>query len=243
MSDWLQAAGVITRQVDLGTHVVDGHMPPLGPIRTDAAPRRAARRARHRRQWSRPRAAECAAVAPRDAHAPPRQLVPILLPSRGHGGERERGSGRARREGGEGVIPGRGLRVHQRQLLAQYVHARAHVRPVPPGVLHAHRLRPRARPSFWRLRRHGPRAMTDLIALMGWLVSPDGKIFVPGGDDMVIVADAEERAIYETLDSSVAGVENAGSAKTRSALTWCVAPLHCIRTYTLLYAHTSTYSP
>jgi hypothetical protein len=37
--------------------------------------------------------------------------------------------------------------------------------------------------------------MTDLIALMGRLVAPDGKILVPGVDDMVSVADAEERCV------------------------------------------------
>ncbi|KAJ6473884.1 hypothetical protein C8R45DRAFT_794175, partial [Mycena sanguinolenta] len=37
--------------------------------------------------------------------------------------------------------------------------------------------------------------MTDLIALMGRLVTPDGTILVPGVDDMVSVADAEERCV------------------------------------------------
>ncbi|KAJ7893662.1 hypothetical protein B0H14DRAFT_2559647 [Mycena olivaceomarginata] len=45
--------------------------------------------------------------------------------------------------------------------------------------------------------------MTDLIALMGRLVAPDGKILVPGVDDTVSVADAEERTIDEKLDYSI----------------------------------------
>ncbi|KAF8182258.1 hypothetical protein K438DRAFT_1975782 [Mycena galopus ATCC 62051] len=55
--------------------------------------------------------------------------------------------------------------------------------------------------------------MTDLIALMGQLVSPDDKILVPGVDDMVTIAGAEERAIYEKLDHSIADVEDAAGAK------------------------------
>ena len=35
--------------------------------------------------------------------------------------------------------------------------------------------------------------MTDLIALLGKLVAPDGKILVPGVDDMIGAADNEER--------------------------------------------------
>ena len=35
--------------------------------------------------------------------------------------------------------------------------------------------------------------MTDLIALLGKLVAPDGTILVPGVDDMVNAADNEER--------------------------------------------------
>ncbi|KAJ7445454.1 hypothetical protein FB451DRAFT_1292877 [Mycena latifolia] len=54
--------------------------------------------------------------------------------------------------------------------------------------------------------------MTDLIALMGRLVSPAGDILVPGVDDMVSVADAEERAIYDKLDYSIADVESAAGA-------------------------------
>jgi hypothetical protein len=35
--------------------------------------------------------------------------------------------------------------------------------------------------------------MTDLIAILGKLVAPDGKILVPGVDDMINAADNEER--------------------------------------------------
>ncbi|KAJ7687614.1 hypothetical protein B0H17DRAFT_1160434 [Mycena rosella] len=54
--------------------------------------------------------------------------------------------------------------------------------------------------------------MTDLIALMGRLVDPAGNILVPGVDDMVSAADLEERAIYEKLDYSIADVESAAGA-------------------------------
>ncbi|KAF7328057.1 CNDP dipeptidase [Mycena kentingensis (nom. inval.)] len=54
--------------------------------------------------------------------------------------------------------------------------------------------------------------MTDLIALMGKLVSPDGTILIPGVDDMVQAADAEERAIYEKLDFSVQDIESGAGA-------------------------------
>ena len=41
--------------------------------------------------------------------------------------------------------------------------------------------------------------MTDLIALLGKLVTPDGHILVPGVDDMVTAADSEERCrVIET---------------------------------------------
>jgi Cys-Gly metallodipeptidase DUG1 len=55
--------------------------------------------------------------------------------------------------------------------------------------------------------------MTDLIALMGRLVSPDGSILVPGVDDMVSAADEEERAIYEKLDYSIQDVEDAAGGR------------------------------
>jgi len=55
--------------------------------------------------------------------------------------------------------------------------------------------------------------MTDLISLMSGLVDPAGNILIPGVDDMVKAADAEERAIYEKLDYSIADVEEAAGAK------------------------------
>ncbi|KAH9847041.1 CNDP dipeptidase [Lenzites betulinus] len=54
--------------------------------------------------------------------------------------------------------------------------------------------------------------MTDLILLMGKLVAPDGAILVPGIEDMVPPADAEEREIYERLDYSIKDVEDAVGA-------------------------------
>lgn len=39
--------------------------------------------------------------------------------------------------------------------------------------------------------------MTDLVLLMSKLVDPNGKILVPGVDDMVASADAEERYVFD----------------------------------------------
>ncbi|KAJ7291897.1 hypothetical protein C8J57DRAFT_1274164 [Mycena rebaudengoi] len=55
--------------------------------------------------------------------------------------------------------------------------------------------------------------MTDLITLMGKLVDAQGNILVPGVDDMVGIADVEERAIYEKLDYTIADVEAAAGGK------------------------------
>ncbi|KAJ7035849.1 hypothetical protein C8F04DRAFT_1096925 [Mycena alexandri] len=55
--------------------------------------------------------------------------------------------------------------------------------------------------------------MTDLISLMSRLVDAQGNILVPGVDDMVGVADVEEREIYEKLDYSIADVEGAAGGK------------------------------
>ncbi|KIY49843.1 CNDP dipeptidase [Fistulina hepatica ATCC 64428] len=54
--------------------------------------------------------------------------------------------------------------------------------------------------------------MTDLVALMSKLVDVKGNILIPGVDDMVSIADAEERCIYENLDYSIADVEQAAGA-------------------------------
>ncbi|TRM67091.1 hypothetical protein BD626DRAFT_484722 [Schizophyllum amplum] len=55
--------------------------------------------------------------------------------------------------------------------------------------------------------------MTDLIALMNKLVDGKGNILIPGVDDMVAAADAEERKLYEQLDYSIADVEEAAGGK------------------------------
>jgi len=55
--------------------------------------------------------------------------------------------------------------------------------------------------------------MTDLIALMGKLVTPAGKILIPGIDEMVQAADEEEKKLYTSLDYSIADVEDAVGAK------------------------------
>ncbi|EEB96399.1 hypothetical protein MPER_04475, partial [Moniliophthora perniciosa FA553] len=54
--------------------------------------------------------------------------------------------------------------------------------------------------------------MTDLIALMSKLVGVKGNILIPGVDDMVSVADANERKLYESLDYSISDVEESVGA-------------------------------
>ncbi|KAK7040719.1 hypothetical protein VNI00_009625 [Paramarasmius palmivorus] len=54
--------------------------------------------------------------------------------------------------------------------------------------------------------------MTDLIHLMGKLVDCKGNILIPGVDDMVSVADADERKLYEKLDYSIKDVEDSVGA-------------------------------
>jgi Cys-Gly metallodipeptidase DUG1 len=54
--------------------------------------------------------------------------------------------------------------------------------------------------------------MTDLISLLGTLVSPQGDILVKGVDEMVEAADADERAIYEGLNYNITDVEEAAGA-------------------------------
>ena len=46
--------------------------------------------------------------------------------------------------------------------------------------------------------RTGHEPMTDLIALLGKMVASDGRILVPGVDDMVNAADDEEK--YEVVE-------------------------------------------
>ncbi|KAI0654149.1 CNDP dipeptidase [Cubamyces menziesii] len=54
--------------------------------------------------------------------------------------------------------------------------------------------------------------MTDLIYLMGKLVTPDGRILIPGVEEMVAPPDAEERELYEKLDYTIQDVEEAVGA-------------------------------
>ncbi|KAL7284561.1 hypothetical protein ACG7TL_001853 [Trametes sanguinea] len=54
--------------------------------------------------------------------------------------------------------------------------------------------------------------MTDLVYLLGRLVTPKGEILIPGVEDMVAPADVEERDIYEKLDYTIADVEEAVGA-------------------------------
>ncbi|KAF7358639.1 CNDP dipeptidase [Mycena sanguinolenta] len=60
--------------------------------------------------------------------------------------------------------------------------------------------------------------MTDLISLMSRLVAPDGTILIPGVDDMVSAADNEEREIYARLDYSVADVDSSAGATSSITL-------------------------
>ncbi|KAF8065059.1 hypothetical protein FPV67DRAFT_1695822 [Lyophyllum atratum] len=55
--------------------------------------------------------------------------------------------------------------------------------------------------------------MTDLITLMSKLVDGQGKILVPGVDEMVEPPTDSERAIYERLDYSIADVEQSAGAE------------------------------
>ncbi|KAF7440176.1 hypothetical protein PC9H_000520 [Pleurotus ostreatus] len=54
--------------------------------------------------------------------------------------------------------------------------------------------------------------MTDLIHLMGQLVSPTGKILIPGVDEMVPPPTEEEKAIYSGLDYSIQDIQDAAGA-------------------------------
>ncbi|EIN06612.1 CNDP dipeptidase [Punctularia strigosozonata HHB-11173 SS5] len=54
--------------------------------------------------------------------------------------------------------------------------------------------------------------MTDLIILMSKLVDPNGNILIPGVDDMVKPADADELAIYDKLDYSVSDIDASAGA-------------------------------
>jgi len=81
--------------------------------------------------------------------------------------------------------------------------------------------------SYWKISINGPardlhsgifggtvhEPMTDLIAIMSKLVSPDGRILIPGIYDLVAPLAAGERALYERLDYGISDVENAAGAK------------------------------
>ncbi|OCH87162.1 CNDP dipeptidase [Obba rivulosa] len=54
--------------------------------------------------------------------------------------------------------------------------------------------------------------MTDLVQIMSKLVATDGTILIPGVDDMVSTADAEEKKLYVTLDYSIQDIEEAVGA-------------------------------
>jgi Cys-Gly metallodipeptidase DUG1 len=54
--------------------------------------------------------------------------------------------------------------------------------------------------------------MTDLISLLGTLVSPQGDILVKGVDDMVPPPDDDEKAIYAGLNYSISDIEEAAGA-------------------------------
>ncbi|PFH51172.1 hypothetical protein AMATHDRAFT_3303 [Amanita thiersii Skay4041] len=55
--------------------------------------------------------------------------------------------------------------------------------------------------------------MTDLVLLMSRLVDRDGRILIPGVEEMVAPPDEQEKAIYRKLDYSVQDVENAAGGK------------------------------
>ncbi|RDB17221.1 Cys-Gly metallodipeptidase dug1 [Hypsizygus marmoreus] len=54
--------------------------------------------------------------------------------------------------------------------------------------------------------------MTDLVLLMSKLVDAQGKILIPGIDEMVDAASEDEKAIYEALDYSIADIEQSAGA-------------------------------
>ncbi|PPQ74164.1 hypothetical protein CVT26_006768 [Gymnopilus dilepis] len=54
--------------------------------------------------------------------------------------------------------------------------------------------------------------MTDLINLLGTLVSPQGDILIKGVDEMVAPPDEEEKKIYAGLDYAISDIEEAAGA-------------------------------
>ncbi|KAH7925338.1 CNDP dipeptidase [Leucogyrophana mollusca] len=55
--------------------------------------------------------------------------------------------------------------------------------------------------------------MTDLVKLMSKLVDHDGKILIPGVDEMVPPPDEEELKLYTAIDYSIADIEHAAGGK------------------------------
>ncbi|KAF8639234.1 hypothetical protein AX17_001719 [Amanita inopinata Kibby_2008] len=55
--------------------------------------------------------------------------------------------------------------------------------------------------------------MTDLVLLMSKLVDCNGRILIPGVEEMVAAADEQEKAIYHKLDYSIQDVEEAAGAQ------------------------------
>ncbi|KAJ7670028.1 hypothetical protein DFH06DRAFT_1372707 [Mycena polygramma] len=60
--------------------------------------------------------------------------------------------------------------------------------------------------------------MTDLISLMSRLVDPQGNILIPGVDDMVSPADAEERVVLALASSQKPGGPSHGFFKPGQAI-------------------------
>lgn len=55
--------------------------------------------------------------------------------------------------------------------------------------------------------------MTDLVLLMSKLVDVQGNILIPGIDEMVPTAQADERSVYEKLDYAIEDIEAAAGGK------------------------------
>lgn len=56
--------------------------------------------------------------------------------------------------------------------------------------------------------------MTDLIQIMSSLVTPEGKILIPGISEQVRALSDEERKVYDVMDFSISDVDNATGSST-----------------------------